>query len=910
MNSINNSPLRNNSTSIIIEDGIRSPEKDGLMSLKRYQKAKAMSPMKSSSSSLLTSDGSIVALAYKESKSRDLSLSLLEKGNVIVIDITTIIKKYYYIGPDEVVTPLKDRTNSIRNDRSVLKVYMNNQLDLQSSELQYYEEQLFEIAERLEIVTNERDILRLEKEKLENKQVVGHLIDDTSTATDLKKVYMDNQLDLQNTEMQYYEEQLDEIATRLESVTKERDDIFIERDHLKKLIEEQGSSSSSDIPDLSKQHELALEEKDNIIDELKLNLEAVEKELEQCNMMFEGLNDQLDRKDSTIEELKGKNSILTQQNEDANSIVVTLNTEKTKLLEEMNNFSSLLASKDTELSLMESSLNEFQLQFNTVKPLVEERNKTIQELKMQNKQYREQLNSLETELSAEKEGIHIADNAKLHDFERQLQEKADVIAQLEHNVVSWQIAYKQYEDSNAILENYKLELESTVMDLRSRLDSSSNQLVDYSERVASLENELKQIVEQNNDYAQSLAESRFALAASEDTALSLQSRIDAIDQNEAINITAITEEKQRVIDENQRVIEEKQRVFEENQRVIEENQRVFEEKQRIENRLNEVLESITQKDHSIAQLREQYNIKEAELLRVREDSEYLQDMLIKRQEKEDVTDELLVSLRSERDDAMTALKELNDEISKRDGAIEIYMSEVERLQALYKDVTEKDINATDADIKNELFAKVDSLEKSIASLQNQLKETSLEKNDLDLKLKLMTHARDELQQSLIANEDLVSQSASNSQLDISQMARSERILEDDNVKLRGIISQLLLLLSSLSSLLQGIVDHLRVVNNKLMEDIKVAHEECLKFVGLESRLKSSEQNEHLLEEKLKKTEAALMKKEIEILEAVGQAQVADDKLLMEKEVEIITLKGIIIITNIYINHHPYHNQNH
>ena len=81
-----------------------------------------------------------------------------------------------------------------------------------------------------------------------------------------------------------------------------------------------------------------------------------------------------------------------------------------------------------------------------------------------------------------------------------------------------------------------------------------------------------------------------------------------------------------------------------------------------------------------------------------------------------------------------------------------------------------------------------------------------------------------------------------------------------------------------------------------MEDIKAAQEECLKFVGIESRLKSSEQSELLLEEKLKKAEAALMKKEIEILEAVGQAQVADDKLLMEKEVEISTLKGIIIIT--------------
>ena len=97
------------------------------------------------SSSLMNADGSLVALAYKESKSRDLSLSLLEKG------------------PEEDISPLKDRTNSLRNDdRTVLNVYMNNQLDLQSSELQYYEEQLFEIAERLELVSKERDTLRLE----------------------------------------------------------------------------------------------------------------------------------------------------------------------------------------------------------------------------------------------------------------------------------------------------------------------------------------------------------------------------------------------------------------------------------------------------------------------------------------------------------------------------------------------------------------------------------------------------------------------------------------------------------------------------------------------------------------------------------------------------------------------------
>ena len=79
-----------------------------------------------------------------------------------------------------------------------------------------------------------------------------------------------------------------------------------------------------------------------------------------------------------------------------------------------------------------------------------------------------------------------------------------------------------------------------------------------------------------------------------------------------------------------------------------------------------------------------------------------------------------------------------------------------------------------------------------------------------------------------------------------------------------------------------------------MDDIKVAQEECIKFVGLESRLKSSEQNEQVLEEKLSKVEAALMKKEIEILQAVGKAQVADDKLIMEKEVEISTLRGKII----------------
>ena len=833
---IMSSPLRNNleedSNSIVMLSPEKMlPEKDGLISLKRYQKAKAMSPMRKSSSSLLTSDGSLVGLAYKESKSRDLSLSLLEKG------------------PDEDITPLKDRTNSIRNDRSVLKVYMNNQLDLQSSELQYYEEQLFEIAERLEIVTTERDLLQLEKQKLESKQQIGHLKDDG----EFRKVYMDNQLDLQNTEMQYYEEQLDQIATQLETVIKERDEIIIERDNLKQLI--QAKESISELPgDQLKQYQLDLEEKDNIIDELKSNVTAVEKELEQCNMMFEGLNDQLDRKDATVEELKGKNNSLSLQNDEINTIVVTLNNEKEKLLMEMNNVNTLLASKDSELSLMESSLNEFQHQFNTVKPLVEERNKTIQELKLQCKQYREQLSKLETELSAEKEGIQMSDNSKLLEYETQLQEKADVVAQLEQNVISWQMAYKQYEESNAALENYKLELESTVMDLRNRLDSSSSQLGDYSEKVASLENELKIIIEQNNDYAQSLAESRFALAASEDTASFLQSRLDDIDRNGADNIQTIIEEKQRIV----------------------------EEKRSIEIRLQEVFESLNEKDQAIAQLKEQYSKKEAELLRVRDDSEYLQDALIKKQEKEDSAEELLINLRGERDDAMTAIKELHDEISKRDGAIEIYMSELERLQALYTDATEKNNNFSDSDIKNELFAKVEALEKSVVSLQNQLKDVSLEKDDLSLKLKLVTHSRDDLQQSLMSNQEIINQSMASSQLDISQMARSERMLEDDNLKLRGI------------------VDHLRIVNNKLMEDIKIAQEECMKFVGLESRLKSSEQNEQSLEEKLVKAEAALMKKEIEILEAVGKAQVADDKLLMEKEIEISTLTGIIIIIIIII----------
>jgi len=783
------------------------------------------------SSSLMNADGSLVALAYKESKSRDLSLSLLEKG------------------PEEDISPLKDRTNSLRNDdRTVLNVYMNNQLDLQSSELQYYEEQLFEIAERLELVSKERDILRLEKEKLEKKQ---ELLGQMNNDNDLKKVYMDNQLDLQNTEMQYYEEQLDQIASQLENVIKERDDLTIERDNLIQQIQSQETKQGNDYAQV-------LEEKDNAIEEFKLNLSAVEKELEQCNLMFEGLNDQLDRKDTTIEQLNIQNNSLMLKNEEINSFLVDLNTEKAQLLEEMSSVNTLLASKDAELSLMENSLNEFQVQFDAIRPVVEERNKTIQELKIQNKQYREQLSKVETELSAVKDNIHTAEDTKIQEFEMQIQERADIIAQLEQNVINWQMAYKQIEDSNLMLENYKLELESTVAGLQSKLDSSSIEINSYINRISSLESEVEQVTEQNKDYAQSLAESRFALAASEDLSSNLQSKLDSIDQNQESNL-----------------------------------QNILQEKQRIELEIQELASRMDEKDQFIADLTEKFNLKEMELLKVREDSDHLQDLLIKVQEKEDVTDEilltlkserddaiaalkekdnvtdeLLLTLKSERDDAITALKESHNEISKRDGAIEIYNSELEQLQTLYNTYTEGN---NDVDSKSTLILKVESLEKSISSLQNQLQERNLEKDDLELKLKLMKHSLDELQESSVMNKESTI-SANSSQLDISQITRSQKILEDENDKLRGI------------------VDHLRTVNNKLMEDIKVAHEECLKYISIENRLKSTEQNEILLEQKLKKAEAALMKKDIEILEAVGKAQVADDKLLVEKEVEINALR--------------------
>lgn len=57
-------------------------------------------------------------------------------------------------------TPMHDRGDSNRNQaRSVLKVYMANQLDLNESEMQYYEDAINEMADKLQRSEDEKDEL-------------------------------------------------------------------------------------------------------------------------------------------------------------------------------------------------------------------------------------------------------------------------------------------------------------------------------------------------------------------------------------------------------------------------------------------------------------------------------------------------------------------------------------------------------------------------------------------------------------------------------------------------------------------------------------------------------------------------------------------------------------------------------
>ena len=73
-----------------------------------------------------------------------------------------------------------------------------------------------------------------------------------------------------------------------------------------------------------------------------------------------------------------------------------------------------------------------------------------------------------------------------------------------------------------------------------------------------------------------------------------------------------------------------------------------------------------------------------------------------------------------------------------------------------------------------------------------------------------------------------------------------------------------------------LADHFRVVNDKLMGDLKLSREESMTLKSVEHRLKLSIDAEKRLQEKLKVSEAMLKNKERETLLTIQQARDNED----------------------------------
>ena len=137
-------------------------------------------------------------------------------------------------------------------DRSTLNQYMKNQLDLNSNETEYFTEQINTLLSTLD--DREEKLAEVEQELVVTKEDLSHAKQELTQ-------YMDNQLDLQNSEVQEYEDKFVTLSNALD-----------EKDSELELKDTELTEMNQQLSELTVQHKSEMEV-------LKQQVEGLESEL-------------------------------------------------------------------------------------------------------------------------------------------------------------------------------------------------------------------------------------------------------------------------------------------------------------------------------------------------------------------------------------------------------------------------------------------------------------------------------------------------------------------------------------------------------------------------------------------------------------------------------------------------------
>ena len=172
----------------------------------------------------------------------------------------------------------------------------------------------------------------------------------------------------------------------------------------------------------------------------------------------------------------------------------------------------------------------------------------------------------------------------------------------------------------------------------------------------------------------------------------------------------------------------------------------------------------------------------------------------------------------------------------------------------------------DAAEKDEAWAKYDDSQHQVRELQRTLDQVNaqlVERIDLGQTLDAQAHEVEEefviLEQRLKESEERAEQMASDNARAFAKAARTEAYLEGECTRLKGLL------------------EHLRTVNEKMTEDLKIANQEASQVKSFEHRMKLSEQDQAALQKRIDSLEAALQQKEQELLEAMDLAREQEEE---------------------------------
>ena len=416
------------------------------------------------------------------------------------------------------------------HERSVIKVYMDNQLDLNESELQRYEECLDTVNDKLDSVVSERD-----NYYQTNQQLISELNSERRQTAEINISYdqLRKQFELLSSENDDNKQQIVALENRIESF------LGIQLDYnntIRSLEAELLASNEVSIENNSlKQHiqslEVALAQGDNIIaenDDLKKKVWSLEAELLASNEVSIENNSLKQHIQSLEVALAQSDNIIAENDALKHKIVQLESVEISQLKAELSHVSSVLEVKDEEINTLYNLRNDLVAQNNAsmltienqsqqndqficlLQETIQDKDKTIADLDNKVRVVEEILVATEEELERSISAVALTSftGDRDHHNEKMLSQLQNEIHQKEDQLAYNNELYNdRLKDKDRIIEELLVIKESStpssygfynnhdkpnssMNDLEMRLIDANNQLKEYLLIIANKDEEL------------------------------------------------------------------------------------------------------------------------------------------------------------------------------------------------------------------------------------------------------------------------------------------------------------------------------------------------------------------------------------------------------------------------------------